>query len=237
MTDTIDLYARLRAETLLLLGFDLNRMTAAQITRLDRVTTLRMLADGMQTAAVRGETISIAQFTEVMSELEKLLGGDPQQARARDFTGARIKLENMLDRLIAERKRKESETGRCTHCGALLVQPDASENASEKQQATPLDRLNLLRVAAGAAPEDEPEATAAPDQEAAAAALAAAPSPPSWPSRLSPPPPPQSPSPPPPQPVLSDVERMAKANAVPVPRHYLQNYDEPWRPFSYMFMQ
>jgi hypothetical protein len=228
MSDTIELYAKLRQQTAALLGYDLDKgMTAAQVVRLDRTTTLRLLADDLQSKAVRGEEIDIAKFNETMEELEKLLGGHPQQARARDFTGARIKLENMLDRLIAERKRKESETGRCTHCGALLVQPDASEDASEKQQATPLDRLNMLRAAVGVATEDEPEATAAPDQDQAAAAVVAAAAPAR--SQLS--------RPPSPQPVLSDVERMAKANAVPVPRHYLQNYDEPWRPFSYMFVQ
>jgi hypothetical protein len=163
--DTVELYAKLRAQTTQLLGFDpAAGMTAAQIVRLDRVTTLRLLADDLQSRAVRGESIDVARFNETMQELERLLGGDPQQAKVRDFTGARIKIENLLDRMLAERKRKEAETGRCTHCGALLVRSDAPE----EQQATPLDRLNMLREAVGDGAEDAPEAMAASDQDQAA---------------------------------------------------------------------
>jgi hypothetical protein len=229
MSIDVELYAKLRAQTAQLLGFDLGKgMTASQVVRLDRTTTLRLLADDLQSRAVRGENIDIAQFNEIMSELEKLLGGDPQQAKARDFTGARIKIENMLDRLIAERKRKEAQTGRCTHCGALLVRSDASE----EQQATPLDRLNMLRAAVGTAPEEEPEATAAPDQEAAAAALAAASaqSPPSQLRSLSPPSPPAEP----PQQTSSQPPLPRRGE---IPRHYLADYSEPWRPFSHLFVQ
>jgi hypothetical protein len=69
MSDAIELYAKLRQQTAQLLGFDPNQMTAAQVTRLDRVTTLRLLADDLQTRAVRGESIDVAKFNEVMQEL------------------------------------------------------------------------------------------------------------------------------------------------------------------------
>jgi hypothetical protein len=66
-------YARTRAELAGALGYDVDRLTAAQELRLDNVVALKLVSDTMRAALLRGEQVDHRELLAVTDGLAKLL--------------------------------------------------------------------------------------------------------------------------------------------------------------------
>jgi hypothetical protein len=202
--DQSRIYNSLRASTIALLGYgDVDTLSAAQEIRVSRAISLRLIVDASQAKQLRGETIDVRAFTDASESLERMVGGNPDASTAHDFSGAREELRQFFARRADAIRKRDERLAEAKAASSLVL--DASNTDASKP-------------AGGDAQYDHAVAHPALIDPAAAAGGG-------WPTE--PTSSPQSA----PQPALSDVEKMDRANAVPVPQHYLKQPDEPWRKF------
>jgi hypothetical protein len=203
-SDVAAFYKHLRATTAQLLGYaDADNLSAAQQIRLERAVSLRMICDDTAARQMRGQPIDVRAFTDASESLEKLCGGSPDApAAGHDFSGAREELARHFDRLAEAHERRLARDPNKARADLELKIQAAIEKHTLSDPALVLDP-------AGSDERDRSVAHPGPSPVAAGGSEPA----------------PQSA----PQPVLSDVEKMARANSVAVPQHYLKGPRESWR--------
>jgi hypothetical protein len=203
--DQSAIYNSLRASTAAMLGYsEIDQLTAAQEIRLSRAISLRLIVDTAQAAQLCGRPIDVRTFTDASESLEKLCGGDPGALPSFDADASIAALEGTIDGILRVREQADHER-------------DAERAWREEMAAVVaaggnVDLTTEHNPASGIARHDE--CCPHPALVAPAAAVGGCE--------------PAEPTPPPP-PVLSDVEKMARANAVQPPANYLKGPDEPWR--------
>jgi hypothetical protein len=96
-----EFFEALRASTAKLLRLDPAALSPSQQVRVDRCASLRLLLDGMQSAQLRGEQIDTRAFISASTELERLLGGDPERPATVFSDGeARAKLKRLIEKTV-----------------------------------------------------------------------------------------------------------------------------------------
>jgi hypothetical protein len=216
--DQAKLFSSLHASTTMMLGYDgVEHLTAAQMLRVDRAITLRLLTDDLQARQMRGEVIDVRAFVTASEDLERMVGGNPASppAEARFGMGARARLRSLIEKTV------------------LGPDPDAHERelARDPEGARRKFEEHLAEcVAKYGSPESfNPGGVALTQTEVAPAS-----SPPVAARGES------APVEPPPEPPRPDnvvpIDGTARANPTRPPDHYLaehQHRNEPWRDYVY----
>lgn len=229
--DPAIVYERLKRETAAMLNLDVDSSSLLENLQVDLVSLLRLQIDDLQGKVLNGEQVDLARLSAALTMLRQLLpekalvSSPPAADTGPDHEAAFRQIEVQLDNLLEQRRRKEVETGRCERCGAPLadatnanpgggdgVFPASPPHAVAGSGPPMLVSAAPPRVDVGLATVSLPVA----DGDAQAGAGSRPPVPPAAPA-------------PPPKRVESDVERMARVNAQPVPSHYLKQPDGEWR--------
>jgi hypothetical protein len=109
MSDAIaERYRKDRTATAAMLGFDLDKLSAAQSVRLDRAISLRLVIDDMQLKQLHGEAIDVKEFVAASESLERLCGGEPEQTTGPHHDAA-LQVEGMINSLIATKQRADHQ--------------------------------------------------------------------------------------------------------------------------------
>jgi hypothetical protein len=108
VSDVADVYARLRAETAKMLGYDIADLTAVQTLRLDLAASLRLEIDRITALQMRGEPADLRALTSAAESLEKLL--HPEVGPTGNASeGAREEFARLLDGLAGAAEHVEHE--------------------------------------------------------------------------------------------------------------------------------
>jgi hypothetical protein len=91
-----ELYGRLRAETIELLGFNADTLTAVQSVKVDLVASLRLALDHFVGQQLAGERIDTAKLLSAAEALERLLSRSAAP-EVHESRSARTKLAALLD--------------------------------------------------------------------------------------------------------------------------------------------
>jgi hypothetical protein len=73
VTDAQSIYSKCRADVAAMLGYDLDKLSAEQATRLDVSTALRVLLDNQSARLVRGESLDARELLMASEALSRLL--------------------------------------------------------------------------------------------------------------------------------------------------------------------
>jgi hypothetical protein len=73
VSDASSVYQRARADVAVMLGYDLDKLSAEQATRLDVATALRVLLDNQSARLVRGESLDARELLMASEALSRLL--------------------------------------------------------------------------------------------------------------------------------------------------------------------
>jgi hypothetical protein len=226
MTDAAATYEALRASTAEMLKLDPANLSLVEGLQLDLIALLRLTTSDMHGAALSGEAVDLDRLSTALGMLQKLLPASalvaPAPADVRgDSDAAFRQIADQLDRQIAvlevamardparARAEFEEKLQRAIekHCGTgnkSGIDSAFARNTDPDPSGGGAARNTEIAKVAKSVPRD----------------LAAAGSEP--PLLIEPP------SPPPPPKRESDLERMARVNAQPVPSRYLRQ-DEEWR--------
>jgi hypothetical protein len=205
--DPAEFYHRMRISTAALLGYgDADRLTAEQAIRTDRALTLRLVVDHLQGRQMQGIPIDVKEFVAASEALERMVGGNPEQTSGPDHDGTLLEVVANIDGILRVREQADAKR-------------DADLMLREEMAAVLAAGGDVAAIGSKPAAGDETQSDSVPPSSAAPTGGGG------WPA----------PEPAPPQPpkrVESDVERMARVNAQPVPAHYLKSTEpEPWRDY------
>jgi hypothetical protein len=154
---TPTVYAKARAETCALLGYDLDGLTAEQATRLDITTALRLALDDQSGKLARGETVDVTKLLAASEALAKLfppLRDPPRPHNDRDDPRA-----EMLRIYMEMRERGE-------------IPPEGTLQAEINRLKAENERLRAELTAANAGTPVEPAPQPPPDNVVPASASA-----------------------------------------------------------------
>lgn len=100
---TVDIYARLRAETAITLGLNLGALSPIQSLRLDLAVSLKLELDRIAAAQARGEPADLRALSSCSESLERLLRpAETASAPSHTPSAARLKLQELLERASVE---------------------------------------------------------------------------------------------------------------------------------------
>jgi hypothetical protein len=139
-------YRKDRAATAAMPGFDLDKLSAAQSVRLDRVIGLRILIDNMQLKQLHGEIIDVKEFVAASESLERLVGGQPDQPNnTPNYDAARLKFETMINNAVADKARKMAADPAAARAEfeATLAQAIADHPQQKTELPQPVNRPEL----------------------------------------------------------------------------------------------
>ena len=169
MSDVRNVYAKARAETAELFGFDPNNLTTEQSTRVDVVCALRIGIDDLQGKIVRGESVDVAKLLSASEALAKLLPAavlatpppdsheeDPREIMWRTYKEMRDRgalVGEGLDGLKLTVERLQAENAVLK---AQLAGSPASSDEPAAAEPAPADNVVPLRASAPAAQPKQP---------------------------------------------------------------------------------
>ncbi len=99
---TAEFFEALRRSSAKQLRLDPDNLSAAEATRVDRVSALRVCLDRMQTQQLATGEFDARNYIAASQELEKLLGGDPRQRHIYASSEARNKLKALFETALAD---------------------------------------------------------------------------------------------------------------------------------------
>jgi hypothetical protein len=108
-TEHAEFFAKLRASTARLLSLDIDSLSPADATRVDRAAVLRLSLDKMQSAALAGAEVDLKNFISASSELERLFGGVPERDQSRFGPSHREKLQALIENVVRGSEAQEAE--------------------------------------------------------------------------------------------------------------------------------
>jgi hypothetical protein len=153
-------YRELRAETAVVFGYDPERLTPLQSTRVDLVVTMRVALDGLQQQLLAGVAVDFNKLLAASEALTKLLPALAEPER----------------RSVApELERARAELGRVIGC---ILEEEGLTEADLAERADELERLRAIVAeqsveleelrASAAAPAPSPSPTSSPSSPSSA---------------------------------------------------------------------
>lgn len=107
--DVASFYTHLKETTAQLLGYaDADNLTAAQQIRLERAISLRLICDDTAARQMRGQPIDVKAFTDGSKDLERMVGGEPEQTTGPDHNAAVLEIEASINGILRARAQADA---------------------------------------------------------------------------------------------------------------------------------